>query len=327
MVLLPASKDGLYGYIDPATGAWAIDPIFDYAHNFYGDRAAVTFNDKDGFIDHRGNWLLQPQFDRLMHRFTNGRCIANQSLNGERWCDSLEGVIDEAGHMVVPYGKYSDIALYSEGLAIVKHHDGRFGAIHVDGNELIAPRFSLGCFGNGLASSVEQPGGLTGYVDRTGQFVIAPQFVEGCWFTEGVAPVRVCTQGAHGTIHGMYGAIRPDGTFAIEPTFDYLFQRSEGMTAYATRGWKHGYVDEQGNIVIKAQWHEALEFTCGLARVTLTEEDADEPQFRYINKAGVYVGPVIDGDADSFRDGYARVDLPDGRGYLNTRGEIVFEFE
>lgn len=70
--------------------------------------------------------------------------------------------------------------------------------------------------------------GKQGYIDKTGKFVINPQFDGAGDFSEGLA--RVCIGGSYPPCcGGKWGYIDRTGKILINPQFDYAEDFSEGL--------------------------------------------------------------------------------------------------
>ncbi|KAA5467163.1 WG repeat-containing protein [Bacteroides cellulosilyticus] len=78
-----------------------------------------------------------------------------------------------------------------------------------------------------------------GYIDKSGKFVIEPQFEFADDFSEGLAIV---------TINDEYGFIDKSGKFVIEPQFEYASKFSDGISRVENNG-KEFKIDTNGNVV------------------------------------------------------------------------------
>jgi hypothetical protein len=87
-----------------------------------------------------------------------------------------------------------------------------------------------------------------GYIDKTGNMAIRPQFDDAAWFSEGLAAVRT---GDPKT--GKWGYIDPAGNMVIQPQFAWGGKFSEGL-ADVRIGDKYGFVDRTGSMVIQPQF-------------------------------------------------------------------------
>ena len=134
-------------------------------------------------------------------------------------------------------------ASFHEGLAAVRIGD-KYGYIDRSGQVLIAPRFDYAqIFSEGLARIVMNR--RSGYIDKTGTIVIAPRFHKAFKFSDGLA--RVCAPPSH-----------PDLLFRIARLLGY-----EDRYAYPC-----GYIDRTGKLIIGYQFLPASGFDNGYARVT-----------------------------------------------------------
>jgi hypothetical protein len=120
-----------------------------------------------------------------------------------------------------------------------------------------------------------------GFIDKTGEMVIEPQFDWAFQFSEGLAVVMVGDE-----IPGKWGYIDRTGEFVIGPEFDPAFIFSEGLAAVrigSLETGRYGFIDKIGQMVIEPQFDIVYPFANGLARVEVDDE------FGYIDKTGNYV--------------------------------------
>ena len=101
---------------------------------------------KYGFINHNGDWVIQPQFDSLTDFQDNG--LASAKIN-EKW-----GAIDSKGNWVIQPQFDYDTVFQDNGLATNKIN-GKWGVHDSKGNWVIQPQFDKiwGFWDNGLASA------------------------------------------------------------------------------------------------------------------------------------------------------------------------------
>ncbi len=63
--IICVEKDEKYGFIDE-TGEWIVEPCLDNANAFTKDGIApVKFDGKWGFIDKKGTWIIPPKFSDI----------------------------------------------------------------------------------------------------------------------------------------------------------------------------------------------------------------------------------------------------------------------
>ncbi|MBY0497074.1 MAG: WG repeat-containing protein [Cyanobacteria bacterium] len=266
-----------YGYIDD-NGTMVITPQFDAATSFRFGRAAVKLccgsgfqsggNNRFGYIDTAGKYIGTPD---LLWVSTLG---FNGGLTPVQVADRGLGFLDRSGELKHA-GKFDTLNIYGfvEGVAPAAT-GGKWGFIDAAGEWVINPQFesTLG-FSDGLAPVTV--GGRTGYIDHSGAFAINPQYQTAGWFVDGLAVVTM-TDGGIAVIDKSGKVIVAPGTYSNIDGF------SEGFAAVRL-GDKSGFVDEEGRLVIAADYDYAFAFQNGLARV------AALGKIGYINKSGTFV--------------------------------------
>ncbi len=160
-----------------------------------------------------------------------------------------------------------------------------------------------------------------GFIGPDGVFAIEPKYERVYDFSEGLAAVQ---QGE------LIGYINKTGEMVIEPRFNRAWEFQDGLALvtydYHIGSPKKGFIDNQGNIVLKVDAYNVRPFSDGLAMVH------KEHNCGYINKTGKLVIPAKFKRANDFNNGLAPVTLeipgqPDMLGYINKRGEFVIVFE
>jgi len=175
--------------------------------------------------------------------------------------------------------------------------------------------------------------GNYGYIDKTGRFVIAPQFGIAFGFSNGLARIqtedykngyidksgRVVFWDKRNTedFFGNRALFKTDGNMpdsktgyldvtgeeAIAPTFDWGETFSEGV-ACVSRNKKARFIDGRGNVVIPFRFDSCRGFSEGLAAVAIQD------QWGYIDKSGNVVIEPRFAEAEQFSDGVAVVRVP-----------------
>ncbi len=294
-ILLIMSKNNKNGYIN-TKGEWVIQPIFDSVYNFIDGLARVELNGKYGYIDTRGDWVIQPTFD-FIGRFNEG--LASARLNNK------QGFIDKKGNWVIK-PIFDDAMYFNEGLASVKLN-GKYGYIDTKGDWVIQPAFDNSWYFNeGLAIVVLN--NKSGFVDKKGNWVIQPIydfFIAG--FNEGLANVK---------LNGKWGFIDKKGNWVIKPIFDYAEHFNEGLASVKLNG-KYGYIDTKGDWVIQPTFEFIGSFNEGLAIVVLNNKSG------FVDKKGNWVIKPIFDDAFDFSHGFSYVGIEGQYGYIDTKGNWV----
>ena len=177
--------------------------------------------------------------------------------------------------------------------------------------------------------------GKYGYIDRSGQMVIPPQFASADPFSEGLAAVQLDSAGNKG------GYIDKSGKMVISgQEFSMARRFSGGLAAAQGKNDKYGYIDKTGKFVIPPQFYRAGDFSDGLAAV----EPAGKSwpgNLNYIDQKGQIViksmstfpdlPDKVEFDLHNYRfcGGVATVGLgkagdPDAEGYINKEGKLIW---
>jgi len=186
-----------------------------------------------------------------------------------------------------------------------------WGYIDKTGNMIITPQFEDAySFSEGLASI--KMGNKFGYIDKTGNIIIAPQYKDAYSFSEGLAKIY--------TDEDKYGYIDKTGKIIIEPKLLSASIFSEGLASIKI-GNKFGYIDKIGNIKIEPQFKEAYSFSDNLAVIQV-----DNGKYGYIDTTGRIVIEPQFKEAYSFYDNLAVIQVDNDKyGYIDTTGRIVIE--
>ena len=271
-----------------------------------------------GYIDRSGEFVELPERNYAAQcRFREG--LAAFSVSGGYW-----GVMDVDGRVVVP-ARFGYIEDFSEGLAAAckgQYEEDVGGGFLAECDEpqvIDTTGRDADLLGNLLWE------GLYGFIDRTGRYVVPPQYAAVGSFSEGLAWVD-WPDGDERARH--LGYIDRTGELVIElvPTGEdgnrwYSGRDFHEGLARVYNSRKYGYIDTTGAWAIAAEYTEAEDFADGRARVRLTIDDP----WVYIDRSGTV---VIEPDAErceSFREGMARVWIDGKVGFIDTSGRWVIE--
>ena len=118
-----------------------------------------------------------------------------------------------------------------------------------------------------------------------------------------------------------YGYVK-NGQMVIKANYDYASEFSEGLARVGKNG-KYGFVNEKGKVIVPIRYVAASNFNYGLAVV----KTVDNKCF-FIDKTGNPSNENVYQDAKSFSEGLAAVqDQYYKYGFINTKGEVVIPHE
>lgn len=229
-----------YGFINK-NGEIAIDFIYDDAFDFLDGLAPVEKDGKAGFIDTKGNWVLDAPEEKIPNYFSEGLCGTFKN--------NKYGFIDKQGNTVIDF-IYNTGSMFHEGLAWVEK-DGKYYYIDKEGNIVIdistIPGIETGkseesypnVFSDGLA--LIRRNGKYAYIDKTGNVVLESPYSKAGSFSEGFA---------WSYKDGKYGFIDKQGNVAVDFEYDSIQSDfSEGLAGVEKNG-KCGYVNYDGTVII-----------------------------------------------------------------------------
>ncbi len=168
------------GFIDKK-GAIILKGKFPNLHEFKQGLSSFRKNGKVGFIDTKGDTVIEHKFDWLIHHFNEyGTAVVSMGEGAEeKW-----GMINRQGEFVIQ-PIYKSMPNVSEGLVVVSNND-KMGFMDEKGNLVIDYIFDSALpFSEGLASvSIN---GKAGYIDKTGKMIFEVDVDQAFNFTEGFA--------------------------------------------------------------------------------------------------------------------------------------------
>jgi hypothetical protein len=304
-------EGGKFGYMD-RSGRTVIRPQFDNALDFSEGMAGVKIGTKVGYIDTTGKVVITPQFDDEVS-FMYGRagvklcCGDYYELHaGDRF-----GFIDPDGKLISApeylwIGEFSGSR--SNDYAPVKFTDGYFGFVTRSGKIAFPKTFqSVSKLGFQGGPSPASNGRQWGYIDKSGKWVVEPQFDDAFNFSEGLGGVSVS---------GKWGYIDARGKFAVNPQFDAAFNFDCGAAPVRT-GANWTLIDAKGD-PIGGQTFLEIEPACDDGLRPARTKDG----WGYVKGASFVVRPIFD-TADSFLGGLARVTIGDRDVYVDKTGAYV----
>lgn len=312
-------RNGKWGFID-AAGAEVISFKYDFASGFRDGVSVAMVDGWWGLIDRDGNYVVEPKYD-VIRALTYGPYFMFETKG-------KQGVL-HAGGEVLADAQFDQVYVVSEGLVNVVV-GGKAGYFNTASNEWqIEPSFDMAApFNHGVAEV--RLGNATGFIDRSGNFTVKPHEPDkrlmssfGQFHFDGgkLSPIRKYIDvKRRQQIVGLIDT--RSGEVLIEPAFTSIGMVYEGRAVFEDRG-EFGYLDEEGNIAIPAQFKQAADFSGGLAYVSFEDGTG------YIDAEGQM---VVIFDDKRLRGSPFRPDLAfvygDGRErYINKDGFEVYSFE
>ena len=177
--------ESLYGFIDN-TGSWAIPPTFRSASTFIGEYARVVDAETglEGLVTQDGQWAVPPKY-RDLDLIDAARAFARDPQSG------LVGVLDlfQDSWILEPrwYRAWTESS-HTYVMAMTEK-GGPVGIYAMDtGETVLEPAYkSLSYASSYLIAAQELEGGLWGYIDIEGTWVIKPSFKDAYPFRNGLA--------------------------------------------------------------------------------------------------------------------------------------------
>lgn len=270
------------------------------------DLIPVCKNEKWGYINKKGDFIINPQFADATY-FSDGLA---------RVCDSKGnvGYINKKGKYVIA-AKYKQGTYFKEGLAFVVAEGGAPTCINKKGKTVFELPQAEGVmeFSEGLATfyTYDKEGEeLYGFVDKKGRVAINPQFKKANYFCEGMAAVA--------NSEGDFGYIDKKGKYVINPQFEEAWQFKNGKAA-VLMGDEWGFIDKKGKYIINPQFETASIFNGHCAAVRQGDK------WGFIDEDGKFViNPQFEGTAGFlFGEDYALVMSNEKFGFIDREGKYV----
>jgi WG containing repeat len=124
-------------------------------------------------------------------------------------------------------------------------------------------------------------------------------------------------------VNGKYGIKDDNGKVVLEPTYDIIWQATEGFMRVRLNS-KWGYIDTNGKVIVPPKYEFASEYSSGLAAVSF-----DRNKYGYIDIAGKEIISQNYSYASDFKGTMAAVSVEgsDKVALINRRGEVLTPFK
>ncbi len=168
-----------------------------------------------------------------------------------------------------------------------------------------------------FATAVMPESYRSGFVDRSGNEVIAPIFASAGSFSEGLAVIEV-------PLWGRVGVIDDHGLLVVPAEFSWIGSFSEGLAPARGPEGDVGYISRDGSWVIEPRFASGSTFSNGLAQVDIVREEPWALLSAWIDTSGaIVVGPLEYRNAGVFDQGVARVRSDRGWALIDREGKKI----
>ncbi|MBX7395943.1 WG repeat-containing protein [Clostridium chauvoei] len=272
-----------------------------YKHNIinlYPAIKNITSKSLYGYINNLGKFLIKPSFEYARDFNNNGVAIVVK--------DGLTGLIDINGDFIVD-PTFSDIQEFKEGRAICIFTDGNMGVIDEAGNQITKKTYNyIGNFNNSRAViGISGPNDtyLYGYIDLDGNEIIKPIYLNANDFSDDFSVVKLK--------NGKFQLIDTNGNSIASFNYKFVGSYSEGIMSFSNNAYgPYGYIDENGDILIKPKFYSADNFKDGVAIVSTSENF--NGHYGVINKIGKYIYEPIYSNIKSLSEKRLALGMPLG---------------
>jgi hypothetical protein len=321
--------NGKWGFIGK-DAAFLAEPLYGYVEDYSDGMAAFTLEPYEyklgqdavswGFLDCNGKIAIHPNFSSgNPSGFREGLALV--------WFNGLAGFIRKDGSSAIS-PRFSYATDFENGIAVVGTGGDpdadvctyeKLTFIDRDGRAFGRSDFEIIYnFSEGLAAA--QVSGGVGYIDSSGEFVIAPRFLEAGQISGGFA--RVCADDCFSC-----GIINRNGAYVIEPIYGYV---EPTFIEGSTRASRDGFdllIGKNGETLFKCSRPKpddqidefALRY--GVANVRRTEGKSF-----YINRQGKRLtDETLDSENNRFRWGRGLVERSGRFGFVDSSGQLVID--
>lgn len=271
---------------------WAIPPQFYTYSNFSEGFANCGYYSY--YIDYEGNTLYSYPESGPRYGSNFSYDLALGSLNptggGYKFYDKL-GKSYDIDENIVP-------STFSEGLSkfsiFLNDNVENCGFLNKDFNVFINPDYNYASdFSEGYSQIRKNDSPLFGYINRLGEMVIVPQFIDASNFSNGVAAVK--------SSNGLWGYIDYKGNYIIQPKYIDAMPFYDNYAIVSTDNRKgfidisDNFIEVDTNIIYQNNFSEGvsvIEYSDKFGLINNKGEYVLKPEFEYLSNCneGVIVG-------------------------------------
>lgn len=238
-----------------------ISPAFSYCTIEYPERYGdiYLFCRTIGYyaiIDTNGNYRLE-NFNGTIKEFRGNYAVfyKKESENSLYGVVNIKyGVVNKKGEIIIP-AVYQNLSDYAEGLFAAQNLNNKWGFIDSSGKVIIPFQYEKAFpFSEGLAAT--KFNGKFGFIDKSNKVVIAHQYdLAYIPFSEGLTTVGKDKSAL--LINKKGEVVKNLGEVSVGK---FLNGRAV-IGKYSSDGWRYGYIDPKGDIVIPMNYTKAYNFT------------------------------------------------------------------
>lgn len=230
-----------------------------------------------GYINHKGDFLIPPIYD-LTIKFHN-------SGLGKIYKQNKVGFINTEGEEILPI-EFDDLNIVDDDLFIAEKSDKYF-IFDIKGKELfsssdyeITDNYSENFFI--VEKELENGLSVMGFIDKNGKETIEPIYEKVFNFKHGKAVAKLHDSN--------YVFINKRGETIEELDYNYVLPSHRGDEYLVVNDEnEYGYLDKNGDIIIKPQFTIGSFFEDGYARVTSSDIESEDRLWGIIDRKGEYI--------------------------------------
>ncbi len=315
-------QDNKIGFVNH-TGQIIVEPLYSSIGNFekiYAENKGIvrcTQNGKNGYLDHLGRNAIPCHYEEIENFeriLTDSTVLVKAKHNG------LWGYINAKGQVKVPF-QYQELEEFRNGVACAQKN-GFWGVINESGEDILPFLYASAKFLEDsplIIVSKAQSSLLN--INPQGQITQSPP----------PAPSKpqwpTSDKFQYVYYDGKCGIVKKENLFALTDNkgktitkFEFLQigPFSQGLAFFQDKSKKYGFINQEGKIIIPAQYARATELSEGKAAVGLTPT-----KWTYIKPDGSEAFKGFFRSAQPFFGGYAIVN---GSEIINADGEKVGSF-
>lgn len=304
-------KGGKRGYIDPQgnvlfEGDWR--KLGDFLH---GHAVAMNAENDWGIINATGEWVVKPN-----KKYRKIELLPQPSL-AMVYVGTQQALLHIAtDKLLTPL--YHVIRPFSDGIALVRKNplsenvllNSDWGFIDTTGKLLGNFRFDrLKDFSDGRAPAFDQHLNRWGYINKAGEWAVAPAFFVAEPFVDGRAVVQLSPD--------RYGLIDTAGTYLMQPLHKKIVDNHQRICLVRQSYSAFHFISEDLRRLHAGSFTQAHPFRDGVAPVRVGK------LWGIINQQGLFVLSPKYQTMSPFENGYAQVGIETRFGVSNTKGEII----